>query len=192
MKVTLECNSLDDESGFLAYYIEHVALTEKVLFTIRKHRRRNLSPLPPSLTFALHPAYVYSIVKSLIKRSIHLSLCGERKEKRKTSAVAFYCLYLMRFKRDRSISLSWSWWTDEESSHINFGRQAVLIVVIILARRKAAAEKSEHRWLRWSTRARHVLSQDCDAAFRRFVVDSNDPLGIAWVRTIMFKARGSR
>jgi len=43
----------------------------------------------------------------------------------------------MRFKRDRSISLNWSWWTDDVSSHINFGKQAVLIVAIIFARRKA-------------------------------------------------------
>lgn len=49
----------------------------------------------------------------------------------------------MRFKRDRSISLSWSWWTDDVSSHINFGKQALLIVVIIFARRKATAQKSK-------------------------------------------------
>lgn len=49
----------------------------------------------------------------------------------------------MRFKRDRSISLNWSWRTDDVSSHINFGKQAVLIVAITFARRKATAQKSE-------------------------------------------------
>ena len=48
--------------------------------------------------------------------------------------------YLIKFSKVRSISLSWSWWTDEVSSHISFGKQAVLIVAIIFARREIAAK----------------------------------------------------
>lgn len=50
-----------------------------------------------------------------------------------------FIVYLIKFNRDLSISLSWSWLTDEVSSHISLGKQAVLIVVIILARREIAA-----------------------------------------------------